>query len=240
MMTVRDAQNLTHTSTHRIEVGVKDMALGTLRMGAGVDVKARVIAPAAGFSVTALTCDLRPDLRMALTLRANPINTHQAKTDASGNCTVPRMGDGSYSIVLIGLPVGTILTDMQRNGRSLTRRTIAIEGKAPEPIDLIVAKSGAVEGTIRKADKSPVTARVFFLYEGTSPLASSRVETTDEAGYFELQGFVPGDYTFFALEATNAPRSADATVRARYASAGRRVTIGSGERLSLEAMPLLR
>ena len=112
-------------------------------------------------------------------------NQRAALSDSKGAFTVPALSAGEYRFTARH-------PDM---AKASTKNVVIQEGLATPPVEIVIDAGGAVEGDVTGLGMRPLTNALmvaFSLQAGTM-----RSATTDQNGYYRIDGLPPGQYVVF-------------------------------------------
>ncbi len=111
-------------------------------------------------------------------------------------------------------------------------------GGGTTTLDLVASANGAVaEGIATNQKNEPVADAVVVAVPEArfrTPPDRYRKTVTDQSGRFTLRGMPPGDYKLFAWESVDGEPYYDAQVLKSYEGQGKALSLGEGERKSLQ------
>jgi len=109
---------------------------------------------------------------------------------------------GRYQVGIRGLPADFYLASATYGGRDVLIG-LSIDGDAPGPLRVTVAKGSAVQGVVRdNNDELVAGSRVILVPEARHRGNLNRYKAvhSDQDGRFRMDGVAPGDYVLFASD----------------------------------------
>ena len=191
----------------------RDVDLGTVIIRQGVSVYGQVSGDVPGILSGALRMNLQPlDARriepffLPAFTRIDPTGTFDIAWPANLYADGPRRGAvayGRYQVGILGLPAEAYIASATYGGRDVLDIGLSIDGDAPGPLRVTVAKGSAVQGVVRdNNDELVAGSRVILVPEARHRGNLNRYKAvhSDQDGRFRMDGVAPGDYVLFASD----------------------------------------
>jgi hypothetical protein len=134
----------------------------------------------------------------------SPGSSGQARPAPSGEFTVANLGEGTYRLIVFGLPAGYYVKSARFGGVDALKELLSVGSSVRDSLDIVIADdTGGIKAAVVDAgDKPYATATVVLVPDEKrrNDGANYKTQTSDANGSIAIKGIPPGDYTLFAWD----------------------------------------
>jgi hypothetical protein len=163
---------------------------------------------------------------------------HETKVKADGSFTISGLADGLYEFEVLSDCANCYLKSASADGADVLDSGLQISGAAISSIELVYSsKSGAVDGTVVRADGAPAANATVVLVPDPPRRDHERLyreASADQFAHFVAENVTPGKYHAFAWEKVSWDDFTDPDFLREYEPKGEAFLIGENEKKTLQ------